>query len=46
MGARCFWCGFKLGRCYEHGTDECGCIKHDCAERDHWLEIEDSAFAE
>jgi hypothetical protein len=31
MGSRCWGCGEKFGRCYEHGTDECACIVHKCS---------------
>lgn len=35
MGSRCYDCGEKFGRCYEHAGSECpeGCTfgKHDCA---------------
>lgn len=30
MGSRCYECGVKMGRCYEHGTSDCGCIACGC----------------
>jgi hypothetical protein len=32
MGARCWDCGVKVGRCYEHGTSDCMCVSCGCDE--------------
>lgn len=37
MGSRCYYCGEKFGRCYEHAgncPDDCDFGKHDCPGAD------------
>lgn len=48
MGARCYSCGEKFGRCYEHAgneRDDCPACQHthDCI--DYWLDVDDSEIA-
>lgn len=49
MGARCYWCGEKFGRCYEHAgncPNDCTFGTHDCDEREYWLDVDDSNLSE
>lgn len=52
MGSRCYGCGEKFGRCYEHAgdcPDSCTFGRHDCdalVEAVEWSEATFAAGAE